>query len=66
MKALEYFIRIRVNKDDRLFIEKYVYATFLPQALQPGFALCTLSIIEAFKGAGAGLGAALILYAKLL
>ncbi len=24
MKALEYFIRIRVNKDDRLFIEKYV------------------------------------------
>jgi len=24
MKSLEYFIRIRVNKDDRLFIEKYV------------------------------------------
>ena len=24
MKALEYFIRIRVNKDDSLFIEKYV------------------------------------------
>jgi hypothetical protein len=35
---------------------QYIYATFLPHALQPGFALCTRSIIGAFKATGLALG----------